>query len=91
MKRFTPGKVLRGAKREEVLRVFWRDAYSNPGWHTREDYDRWRIQFAHVVTVGIYLDHDRVNLYLAQSIQADRQADIIEIPLSLIDRAETLR
>jgi hypothetical protein len=79
-------------RRNQAVRVHWRDAYSNPGWHAKEDYERWASGVAYVITVGQYLDHDKANLHLAQSLRGDdRMADIIEVPISLIDKLERLK
>lgn len=73
--------------------VLWRDACSVPGWIPKDDYEEWRKEPATITSVGMYLDHDKTNLHIVQSASAGgaRLADVLEVPLSIIDQVRKLK
>lgn len=73
--------------------VLWRDACSNPGWLTQAAVEEWCENPAFITSVGMYLNHDKINLHLVQSASQGgaRLAEILEIPLSIIDKLQKLK
>ena len=75
---------------KKLIKVFWKDAESDPSWMELNDILKWGRKSCECVSYGLLIDKNEENIVLA-STKSDDFSDLKKIPIGMVSKIVVIK